>query len=91
MMGYRWKVGKGDRIRFCEDQWFGTCSLGIQYRGIYSMINEQGATIRESCDGVNLKFTFRSTVDCETTCRIAEETKGQNYMPKSVVLDTVGP
>jgi hypothetical protein len=44
-MGYKWMVGKDDKIRFWEDQWFRTWSLSIQYWGIYSMINEQGATI----------------------------------------------
>jgi hypothetical protein len=65
-MGYRWKVGKGNKIRFWEDHWFGTCSLAIQYWGIYLIINEQGATIREFWDGVNLKFTFIRTVDSKT-------------------------
>jgi hypothetical protein len=59
-------MGKGDKIRFWENQWFETCSLAIQYLGIYSIINEQGAIIRKSCDGVNLKFTFRRIVDSET-------------------------
>jgi hypothetical protein len=29
-------------------------------------VNEQGKTINEACDGVNLKFRFRRTVNRET-------------------------
>jgi hypothetical protein len=62
-MGFRWKLGKGDKIIFWEDQWFGTCSLAIQFWDIYSIVNEQECTIKEAWDGVNLKFTFRRTVN----------------------------
>jgi hypothetical protein len=61
-MGYRWQVGDGRRIRFWEDQWFSSCSLAIQYWDLYSIINEQGVTIREAWDGQNLRSTFRRTV-----------------------------
>jgi hypothetical protein len=46
-----------------EDQWFGTCSLAIQFWDIYSIVNEHECTIKEAQDGVNLKFTFRRTVN----------------------------
>jgi hypothetical protein len=46
--------------------WFGTCSLAIQYWEIYSIINEQGSSVRDSWDGTNLKFSFRRTVDSRT-------------------------
>jgi hypothetical protein len=49
-MGYRWKVGVGSKIRFWEDNWFGTCSLAIQYWEIFSIANEHGCTIREAWD-----------------------------------------
>jgi hypothetical protein len=62
-MGYKWKVGDGSRIRLWEDQWFDTCSLAIQYWRLYCIVNEQGATIKEVWNGVNLKFTFRRTVN----------------------------
>jgi hypothetical protein len=62
-MGYKWRIGDGKRVRFWEDQWFGTCSLAIQFWEIYSINNEQGKTIKEAWDGVNLRFTFRRTVD----------------------------
>jgi hypothetical protein len=29
-MGLRWHVGNGEKNRFWEDQWFGSCSLAIQ-------------------------------------------------------------
>jgi hypothetical protein len=50
---------------FGEDQWFGSCSLAIQYWGLYSIVNEQGATISDVSNGVNLKFTFRRIVNRE--------------------------
>jgi hypothetical protein len=62
-MGYRWRVGDGSNIRFLEDNWFGTCSLAIQYLEIFSIVNEQGCTIREAWDDTNLKFTFRRTIN----------------------------
>jgi hypothetical protein len=64
-MGYRWQVGNGKRIRFWEDQWFGACSLAIQFWKLYVIVNEQGKTIYEAWDGVNLRFTFRRTVNRE--------------------------
>jgi hypothetical protein len=63
-MGYRWCVGNGKRVRFCEDHWFGSCSQAIQYWEVYTTINEHGCTLAEALDdGSNLKFTFRRTVD----------------------------
>jgi hypothetical protein len=47
-MEFRWNVGNGRRVRFLEDQWFGTCSLAIQYWEIYLIVNEHGCTIREA-------------------------------------------
>jgi hypothetical protein len=62
-MGYAWRVGNGRKIKFWEDEWFGSSSLAIQYWDLYSIINEQGKTIEQAWNGVNLKFTFRRTVD----------------------------
>jgi hypothetical protein len=62
-MGYRWHVDDGTKIRFWEDHWFGSCSLAIQYWDIFSIVNEQGCTIKDAWDGANLRFTFRRTVD----------------------------
>lgn len=58
-MGYKWKIVKGRKIRFWEDQWFGSCGLAIQFWEIYSIINEQGKSVAVTWDGVNLKFTGR--------------------------------
>jgi hypothetical protein len=44
-------------VRFWEDLWFGSCSLAIQFWDLYSIINEQGCTVRDAWNGVNLKFT----------------------------------
>jgi hypothetical protein len=30
-MGYRWKLGNGQKIRFWCDVWFGNCSLAILF------------------------------------------------------------
>jgi hypothetical protein len=60
-MGFMWHVGDGRKVRFWEDCWFGSCSLAIQYWEIFTIVNEQGSTIREAWDGVNLRFTFRRT------------------------------
>jgi hypothetical protein len=62
-MGFKWKIGKGDKVLFWEDQWFGSCSLAIQYREIYSIVNEHGYLMRNLWDGSNLRCTFRKTVD----------------------------
>jgi hypothetical protein len=64
-MGYRWQIGNGKKVCFWEDQWFGTCSLAIQFWKIYVIVKEHGRTVDEAWDGVNLKFTFRRTVDRE--------------------------
>jgi hypothetical protein len=48
-MGYRWRVGNGKNIRFCED--------------VYCIINEHNKTISEIWDGVQLKCTFMRCVD----------------------------
>jgi hypothetical protein len=49
-----------------EDQWFGSCSLAIQFWNLYSIVNDIGKTLKEAWDGTNLKFTFRRTVDRST-------------------------
>jgi hypothetical protein len=57
-MGYSWRMGNDRKIRFWEDQWFGSCSLTIQFWGLYSIINKYGRTIDEAWDGVNLSLLF---------------------------------
>jgi hypothetical protein len=39
-LGYRWKVGRGDKVRFWKDLWIGTSSLAIQYWELYCLVNE---------------------------------------------------
>lgn len=64
-MGYRWKVGNGRKIRFWEDNWLGSSSLIIQFWPIYRIVNENGKTLADIWDGVNLKCTFRRTMSDE--------------------------
>lgn len=61
--GYNWKVGNGKKIKFWEDQWFGSFGLAIMFWELYSISNEQGVTIADAWDGVDLKITFRRCVD----------------------------
>jgi hypothetical protein len=62
-MGYQWKVGNGRKVKFWEDHWFGHCSLSILFWDLYVLINEHKKSIAELWDGVNLKRTFRRSVD----------------------------
>lgn len=62
-MGYFWKVGNGKRTKFWEDHWFGTCSLATQFWDIYILVHEHNCSIADIWDGVNLKLTFRRSVD----------------------------
>jgi hypothetical protein len=62
-MGYQWKVGDGEKVKFWEDHWFGTCSLAIQYWEVYFLVNEQNRTFVELWDGETLKVTFRRCFD----------------------------
>jgi hypothetical protein len=39
--------------------------LAIQFWRLYAIVNEQGRTVDEAWDGVNLKFTFRRTMNRE--------------------------
>ena len=61
-VGYRWKVGKGTKVLFWEDIWFGQCSLAVIFWDLYIIANEQHCTIDSVWDGSNLKITFRRTV-----------------------------
>jgi hypothetical protein len=62
-MGYQWKVGNGRKVKFWEDHRFGHCSLSILFWDLYVLINEHKKSIVELWDGVNLKCTFRRSVD----------------------------
>jgi hypothetical protein len=65
-MRYQWKIGNRRRVRFLEDLWFQSYSLAIQYWDIYTIVNEQGCSVREAWDGLHLRFTFKRTVDSRT-------------------------
>jgi hypothetical protein len=56
-------VGDRKRVRFWKDQWFGTCSLAIQFWDIYFIVNEHGKTISEAWNRTNLRFSFRRIVN----------------------------
>jgi hypothetical protein len=62
-VGYQWKVGDGERVKFWEDQLFGTSSLAIQYWEVYCLANEHNCSISELWDDTNLKITFRRCFD----------------------------
>ena len=55
-------MGKGDKVRFWEDQWLGNTSLAILYWPLYVINEQQGKSVREVWDGENLMLTFRRTV-----------------------------
>ena len=61
-LGYQWVVGYGKRVRFWEGLWFGNSSLAVQFWQLYVINNEQGATISQVWDSVELKQTFRRAV-----------------------------
>jgi hypothetical protein len=44
-MGSHWKIGRGDKVRFWEDNWLGSSSLSIQFWKLYKIVNEKNATI----------------------------------------------
>jgi hypothetical protein len=46
--------------------------LVTQYWNIYSIINEQGKTVRDVWDGVNLRFTFRRTISSDVMAQWLE-------------------
>jgi hypothetical protein len=71
-MGYASKLGNDRKMRLWEDQWIGTCSLGYSVLGIYFIINEQGSSICEGWNEVNLKFTFWRTVNRDITNQLQE-------------------
>jgi hypothetical protein len=57
--GYKWLVGDGKAIKFWEDTWYGNAPLVVLYWDIYMIVNQQGKTIFELWDGLQLKCTFR--------------------------------
>jgi hypothetical protein len=57
--GYRWNLGKGDKVIFWEDIWFGQCSLAIVFWDLYVIANEHLDSV---WNGVDLMISFKRTV-----------------------------
>jgi glutathione S-transferase len=57
-MSFRWKYGNGKRIRFWENQCFGTCSLAIQFWKLYTIVNEHDISLREAWDDVEVVLRY---------------------------------
>lgn len=62
-VGYKWKIGNGQKIRLWEDHWCGNSSLAIQFWPLYRILNEYGKTIAEIWDGFTLKCIFRRNLN----------------------------
>jgi hypothetical protein len=62
-MGFRWKLGNGDNIRFWEGTWIDNSSLAIQFWEVYCIVNEHNKSIPELWDEVYLKCSFKRCVD----------------------------
>lgn len=56
--GYRWKVGKGGKIRFWEDTWFGTSPLAVQFWSVYFVCNERTKCIAGGLGWPSIKTYF---------------------------------
>jgi hypothetical protein len=61
-MGFKWKIGNGNKVKFWEDNWLGPSSIAIQFWDLYTLVNEKTGTVAELWDGQNLRCTFRRTV-----------------------------
>ena len=57
--GYRWKIGNGKKTRLWEDIWFGTSPLSVQFLPLYTICHQQGVTVADAWDGINIKLSFR--------------------------------
>ena len=57
-IGIHWNLGKGDKVRFWEDQWLGNTSLAILYWPLYVINEQQGKSVREVWDGEKLMLTL---------------------------------
>lgn len=51
------------KVKFWEDNWLGNSSLAIQYWEIYILVNEKASSVADIWDGLELKCSFRRTVD----------------------------
>jgi hypothetical protein len=72
-MGYMWSVGKGDKIRFCEDTWVGTAPLAVQFWELYCICNEKTKFVSEVLGEGEIKLSFRRTLSenmMQTWCEL---------------------
>jgi hypothetical protein len=62
-IGYTWKVGNGKKFDFGKTSgkvipiW-----LAIQYRNLYTIVNEKGKTIAQVWNAEELMLTFKRTI-----------------------------
>jgi len=61
-MGFMWKIGNSQKVKFWEDNWLGTSSLAIQFWKLYEIVNEKSHTVSEVWDGTTLRCSFRRTM-----------------------------
>jgi hypothetical protein len=61
-MSIKWVVGNGKKIRFWEDQWPGNTSLAILFWPLYIINEQQGRSVSDVWDGVELQLSFRRDV-----------------------------
>jgi len=88
-LGYQWVVGDGKKVRFWEDHWFGNSSLAVQFWQLYTINNEQGATISQVWDGVDLKLTFRRAVSQQLMLQWDELSQIVNSITLSTEEDAI--
>jgi hypothetical protein len=89
-MGYMWSVGKGDKVRFWEDTWFGSAPLAVQFWGLYCLCNEKTKTVTEVVCNGEIRLSFRRTFSedmMQTWCELVEIVEQVNLRdePDSVV------
>ena len=61
-MGFMWKIGNGQKVKFWEDNWLDTSRLAFQFWKLYEIVNKKSHTVSEVWDGSTLKCSFRRTV-----------------------------
>lgn len=44
---FKWKVGDGEKLRFCQDTWIGNQSSEISFPRLFLNSNQKDQTIKE--------------------------------------------